>query len=93
MENLQGVAGFPVVDAAALFEMEEEKEKSKFDQQSEWWSRSRKKWREVKRTLFGLCSERRKFAMGKVFQFIGTLQNIIIKERLKQLKVLTNLSY
>lgn len=33
MENLQGVAGFPVVDAAAIFEMEEEKEKSKFDQQ------------------------------------------------------------
>lgn len=33
MENLQGVAGFPVVDAAAEFEMEEEKEKSKFDQQ------------------------------------------------------------
>jgi hypothetical protein len=32
MENLQGVAGFPVVDAAAEFEMEEEKEKSKFDQ-------------------------------------------------------------
>lgn len=29
MENLQGVAGFPVVDAAAIFEMEEEKEKSK----------------------------------------------------------------
>lgn len=29
MENLQGVAGFPVVDAAAVFEMEEEKEKSK----------------------------------------------------------------
>ena len=32
-ENLQGVAGFPVVDAAAKVEMEEEKEKSKFDQQ------------------------------------------------------------
>lgn len=31
-QNLQGVAGFPVVDAAAEFEMEEEKEKSKFDQ-------------------------------------------------------------
>lgn len=29
MENLQGVAGFPVVDAAAIFEREEEKEKSK----------------------------------------------------------------
>jgi UTP-glucose-1-phosphate uridylyltransferase len=33
LEDLQGVAGFPVVDAAAKFEMEEEKEKSKFDQQ------------------------------------------------------------
>lgn len=32
VENLQGVAGFPVVDAAAEFEMEEEKEKSKCDQ-------------------------------------------------------------
>lgn len=29
-QNLQGVAGFPVVDAAAGFEMEEEKETSKF---------------------------------------------------------------
>lgn len=29
VRNLQGVAGFPVVDAAAGFEMEEEKEKSK----------------------------------------------------------------
>ena len=33
MENLQGVAGFPVVDAAAEFEMEEEKEKTKCGQQ------------------------------------------------------------
>lgn len=37
--NLQGVAGFPVVDAAAGFEMEEEKEKSKFDQQPSFVSK------------------------------------------------------
>lgn len=71
MENLQGVAGFPVVDAAALFEMEEEKEKSKFDQQSESFAGKMKM--KLKETLFGFCLKRRKFSMGDI-NSVGNLQ-------------------